>query len=184
MDLAHPAVECVVPTLIQEAGPDARRIEDKRRELAGASSRPPVRPDQVAAIAAIGDNRGSMRLGREPEHEGPDAPDRWSLSDELIAAGERYGVEPERDLRATCPRRGPSPERADVRLLVALAPALVLARGVVPCLADRRASAPSARSSRSGPVSLEGADPRVSDHVVAAGEADAIARVRQHVVPA
>src|SRR5690606_30986862 len=33
-NLSHPAVRCVVPTLIQEAGPDARPIEDKRRELA------------------------------------------------------------------------------------------------------------------------------------------------------
>ena len=101
-NLAHPAVECVVPTLIQEAGPRARPIEDKRRELAGLPADLRLRPDQVAAIAAIGDNRGSMRLkGASPEHEGPDAPDRWGLSDDLVAAGERYGVEPERDLRAT-----------------------------------------------------------------------------------
>ena len=32
-NLAHPAVECVVPTLIEEAGPDARPIEDKCAEL-------------------------------------------------------------------------------------------------------------------------------------------------------
>ncbi len=101
-NLAHPAVECVVPTLIQEAGAGARPVEDKRRELAGLPPDLRLRPDQVAAIAAIGDNRGSMRLkGASPEHEGPDAPDRWGLSDELAAAGARYGVEPQRDLRAT-----------------------------------------------------------------------------------
>ena len=33
-NLAHPAVRCVAPTLIQEAGPAARPIEDKRAELA------------------------------------------------------------------------------------------------------------------------------------------------------
>ncbi|HEX3562103.1 MAG TPA: aldo/keto reductase, partial [Solirubrobacterales bacterium] len=33
-NLAHPAVECVVPTLIQESGEGARPIEDKRSELA------------------------------------------------------------------------------------------------------------------------------------------------------
>src|SRR5262249_21057465 len=33
-NLAHPAVQCVVPTLIQEIGPDARPVEDKREELA------------------------------------------------------------------------------------------------------------------------------------------------------
>jgi hypothetical protein len=101
-NLAHPAVECVVPTLIQEAGPRARPIEDKRRELAGLPPDQRLRPDEVAAIAAIGDNRGSMRLkGASPEHEAEDAPDRWRLSDELVAAGARYGVEPDRDLRAS-----------------------------------------------------------------------------------
>jgi aryl-alcohol dehydrogenase-like predicted oxidoreductase len=101
-NLAHPAVECVVPTLIQEAGPGARPVEDKRRELAGLPPDHRLRPDQVAAIAAIGDNRGSMRLkGASPEHEGEDAPDRWGLSEELVAVGARYGVEPDRDLRAS-----------------------------------------------------------------------------------
>src|SRR5207247_11175438 len=33
-NLAHDTVACVVPTLIQEAGPGARPIEDKRAELA------------------------------------------------------------------------------------------------------------------------------------------------------
>src|SRR5205814_4030783 len=33
-NLAHDAVECVVPTLIQEAGPDARPIEETRAGLA------------------------------------------------------------------------------------------------------------------------------------------------------
>ena len=33
-NLAHEAVECVVPTLIQELGEGARPIEDKRAELA------------------------------------------------------------------------------------------------------------------------------------------------------
>jgi aryl-alcohol dehydrogenase-like predicted oxidoreductase len=101
-NLSHPAVECVVPTLIQESGPRARPIEEKRRELAGLPPDLRLRPDQVAAVAAIGDNRGSMRLkGASPEHEGADAPDRWSLSGELVEAGARYGVEPQRDLRAT-----------------------------------------------------------------------------------
>ena len=100
-NLAHPAVECVVPTLIQEAGPGARPIEEKRRELAGLPPDLRLRPDQIAAIRAIGDNTGSMRLkGASPEHEGSDGPDRWALTDELVAAGERYGIDPKRDLRA------------------------------------------------------------------------------------
>ena len=33
-NLAHAPVHCVAPTLIQEAGPDAKPIEAKRAELA------------------------------------------------------------------------------------------------------------------------------------------------------
>lgn len=100
-NLAHPAVECVVPTLIQEAGADARPIEDKRAELAGLPRDQRLRTDQVASIRAIGDNTGSMKLkGASPEHDGPPTPDRWPLSDDLVAAGERYGIEPGRDLVA------------------------------------------------------------------------------------
>jgi aryl-alcohol dehydrogenase-like predicted oxidoreductase len=100
-NLAHPAVECVAPTLIQEAGPQARPIEDKRSELAALPERR-LGADEVAAIAAIGDNRGSMTLkGASPEHEGAERPDRWPLEPELVEAGRRFGVDPDRDLRRT-----------------------------------------------------------------------------------
>ncbi|HSI79218.1 MAG TPA: aldo/keto reductase [Solirubrobacterales bacterium] len=101
-NLAHPAVECVVPTLIQEHGPNARAIEDKRAELAALPSQPLLDDRDVAEIARIGDNRGSMALkGASPEHEGPEAPDRWPLSAELAEAGARYGIAPDRDLVRT-----------------------------------------------------------------------------------
>ena len=38
-NLAHAPVACVVPTLLQEAGPDARPVEEKRAELAAAARR-------------------------------------------------------------------------------------------------------------------------------------------------
>jgi len=98
-NLAHPAVACVAPTLIQEAGDDARPIEEKRRELADLPLDQRLTPEQVDAIRAIGDNKGSMKLkGASAEHEGEDAPDRWGLSEDLLAAGERRGIAPERDL--------------------------------------------------------------------------------------
>jgi aryl-alcohol dehydrogenase-like predicted oxidoreductase len=98
-NLAHPAVECVVPTLIQEQGPQARPIEDKRAELAALPREGRLSPDDVAEIRRIGDNTGCMRLkGASPGHEGPDAPDRWALSGELAEAGRRWDIEPERDL--------------------------------------------------------------------------------------
>ena len=37
--------------------------------------------------------------GASPEHEGEERPDRWSMTPELAALAERWGIEPERDLR-------------------------------------------------------------------------------------
>jgi aryl-alcohol dehydrogenase-like predicted oxidoreductase len=99
-NLAHDAVECVVPTLIQEAGPGPRTVEDKRAELASVPAIPPLSDAEVAAVRSIGDNRGCMALkGGVPDHDGEERPDRWELSPELAAVGARWGIEPERDLR-------------------------------------------------------------------------------------
>ena len=66
-NLAHPAVECVVPTLIQEAGPGARRSRTSAASWPGCRPYRRLRPDQVAAIAR---DRRQPRLdaaeGREP----------------------------------------------------------------------------------------------------------------------
>jgi aryl-alcohol dehydrogenase-like predicted oxidoreductase len=91
-NLAHDAVSCVAPTLIQERGPQARPIEDKRAELdafgrahayahdhaaprSGHDTSPPhngsagargahdaLSDEEVRAIRAIGDNTGTMTL--------------------------------------------------------------------------------------------------------------------------
>jgi aryl-alcohol dehydrogenase-like predicted oxidoreductase len=95
-NLAHEAVECVVPTLIQER--DGRPVEQQRAELA---SLPDVRlsGEEVAELRAIGDNTGSMALkGAAVDHEGDPLPDRWALTPELAELGARYGIEAERDL--------------------------------------------------------------------------------------
>lgn len=97
-NLAHPAVRCVVPTLIQEAGAGARPIEDKRTELAALPEQA-LEPADVEEIRRIGDNTGCMALkGASPAHEGEPLADAWPLSPELVAAGARWGVDPERDL--------------------------------------------------------------------------------------
>ena len=97
-NLAQEAVACVSPTLIQEEGAGARPIEDKRAELA-ALPEGRLTPVEVAEIRRIGDNFGSMALkGASSEHEGEVRPDRWPLTPELVAAGERWGVVAERDL--------------------------------------------------------------------------------------
>jgi aryl-alcohol dehydrogenase-like predicted oxidoreductase len=101
-NLAHPAVECVVPTLIQEAGEEACPIEAKRVELANMPADQRLSEEDVAAIRAVGDNTGCMALkGASPAHEGEERPDRWALDGELVAVGERWGIDPERDLLAT-----------------------------------------------------------------------------------
>jgi aryl-alcohol dehydrogenase-like predicted oxidoreductase len=99
-NLAHQAVECVVPTLIQEAGEAARPIEEKRAELAALPAEQRLSPDEVDEIRAIGDNSGRMALkGATPDHTGEERPDRWPVSDELAEAAARWGIDPERDLR-------------------------------------------------------------------------------------
>jgi aryl-alcohol dehydrogenase-like predicted oxidoreductase len=98
-NLAHPAVESVVPTLIQEAGGEACPNEAKRVELANLPTEQRLSPADVEEIRRIGDNTGCMALkGASPSHEGEERPDRWALDDELAAAGERWGIDPERDL--------------------------------------------------------------------------------------
>ena len=99
-NLAHGPVACVAPTLIQEAGQQARPIEDKRAELAATPAEPPLTGDDVAEIRAIGDNFGSMALkGASPDHEGDERPDRWPLTPALAELGRQFGIEAERDLR-------------------------------------------------------------------------------------
>jgi aryl-alcohol dehydrogenase-like predicted oxidoreductase len=98
-NLAHRPVACVVPTLIQEAGPDARSVKDKRRELAELPLEPRLGPEEVEEIRTIGDNTGCMALkGANPQHDGEERPDRWPLVPELQAVARRWGIEPNRDL--------------------------------------------------------------------------------------
>jgi aryl-alcohol dehydrogenase-like predicted oxidoreductase len=98
-NLAHPAVACVAPTLIQEPGAGARPIEAKRAELAAVPAEIVLSPDEVAEIRRLGDNRGSMALkGAAPEHEGAPQPDRWAITPELTALAGRWGIDPTRDL--------------------------------------------------------------------------------------
>ena len=97
--LAQPAVACVAPTLIQEAGAGARPIEEKRAELAAVPARSPLSLEDLAAIDAVGDNTGCMALkGGSPAHEGDARADAWPLDDDLRATASRWGIEPERDL--------------------------------------------------------------------------------------
>jgi aryl-alcohol dehydrogenase-like predicted oxidoreductase len=104
-NLAHPAVSCVIPTLIQETGPAARPVEDKRAELAALPAEPRLSEADLEAIRTLGDNTGCMALkGASPEHAGEERPDRWSLDERLDLVARRWGIEPERDLAQVAAR--------------------------------------------------------------------------------
>jgi Ser/Thr protein kinase RdoA (MazF antagonist) len=98
-NLAHQAVACAAPTLIQESGPHARPIEDKRAELAALPAEVRLTDGEVEQIRAIGDNTGCMALkGASPEYSGAPRPDRWELDPELEELAGRWGIAPGRDL--------------------------------------------------------------------------------------
>jgi aryl-alcohol dehydrogenase-like predicted oxidoreductase len=93
-NLAHHAVECVAPTLIQEPGPDAKPIELKREELAAVPPGPVLTDEEVVEIRTIGDNRGSMLLkGATPDHEGEERPDRWAVDEDKAELAARWGID-------------------------------------------------------------------------------------------
>jgi aryl-alcohol dehydrogenase-like predicted oxidoreductase len=103
-NLAQAPVACVAPTLIQEPGPDAKPIEDKRAELAAVPADVVLSATEIAEIAAIGDNTGSMTLkGAAPDFDGEPLPDRWRISPDLAALAGRWGILPERDLAPSAP---------------------------------------------------------------------------------
>ena len=117
-NLAHEAVRCVVPTLIQEVGAGARPVEDKRAELAGLPAELRLSPEDLDRIRSIGDNTGCMALkGASPTHAGEERPDRWPIDPRLESVARRWGIEPDRDLvplresSALDGERKPSPAR-------------------------------------------------------------------------
>jgi aryl-alcohol dehydrogenase-like predicted oxidoreductase len=98
-NLAHGPVACVAPTLIQEVGPAARPIEDKRAELAALPVEQRLTAEEVRSIRVLGDNTGAMALkGANPEHSGEPLPDRWDVGDRLQDVARRWRIDPARDL--------------------------------------------------------------------------------------
>ncbi len=100
-NLAQPGVKTVVPTLIQEAGPESRPIESKADELA-ALPNPEFSEEDLDLIARVGDNQGCMTLkGANPSHTGSPEPDRWGLTADLEAVARRWHIRPDQDLACT-----------------------------------------------------------------------------------
>jgi len=103
-DLAHPAMACVAPTLIQEAGDEAKPVEAKRAELAAVPAEVVLSAEEVASLRALGDNTGSMTLkGSAPDYDGPVTADRWPIETELEELGRRWGIDAARDLVRAAP---------------------------------------------------------------------------------
>jgi hypothetical protein len=71
----------------------------QRAVLAALPAERRLSAEEVGEIRAVGDNTGCMALkGASLAHEGEERPDRWPLSRELAAVGERWGIDPDRDL--------------------------------------------------------------------------------------
>lgn len=135
--LAQPAVESVVPTLLQEAVPGAKPIETEVDELAGLLAPHPLPAEAIETINKAGDNSNCMSLkGATTQYLGEVQPDQWNIAalaekvEEAKGQGsfeawlKSTGVVPDRDLYyARDPR--------DLREIGAPV------RGVVPAL-DRR----------------------------------------------
>jgi aryl-alcohol dehydrogenase-like predicted oxidoreductase len=103
-NLAHGPVACVAPTLIQEVGPQARTIEDKRAELAALPSELRLSDEDVAEIRCLGDNTGAMVLkGANPHYSGDEQPDRWGMNAHLEHVAQRWQIEPDIDLAQRVP---------------------------------------------------------------------------------
>jgi aryl-alcohol dehydrogenase-like predicted oxidoreductase len=98
-NLAQEAVACVAPSLIQELGPSARPVEDKRAELAALPAEMRLLASDVELIRRLGDNTGCMALkGANPAHSGDERADAWALDESLDEVARRWGIEPVRDL--------------------------------------------------------------------------------------
>jgi aryl-alcohol dehydrogenase-like predicted oxidoreductase len=107
-NLQQPPVASVVPTMIQEPGAAAKRIEAKVEELAALPD-VTLTPDEFARIADIGDNTNCMSLkGANPEYSGAPLPDRWPLDPELEAVADRWKIDPARDLASAMQTVGSS----------------------------------------------------------------------------
>ncbi len=97
-NLQHAAIQCVVPTMIQEPGANAKRIEQKVEELAMLPELI-LTADECARIAEIGDNTNCMSLkGANAEYAGEPSADRWELNADLEGVASRWKIDPRRDL--------------------------------------------------------------------------------------
>lgn len=95
---AQGPVDCVVPTLIQEIGDQAKPIETKLAELASIPQ-VTLTSEDLDLIQRAGDNRGCMALkGANRDHQRDPEPDRWGMTTDLEEVARRWNIDPDRDL--------------------------------------------------------------------------------------
>lgn len=91
-NLSQPMVRSVVPTIIQEAGPAARPIEEKIRDYATLPD-VTLSPEEVEEVRRLGDNTGCMMLkGASKRHDTSARPDEWPMRPDLLDVAERYAL--------------------------------------------------------------------------------------------
>lgn len=97
--MGHMPVASVAPTLLQEAGETAKRIEDQLTELANLPEEQRVTPEEILEITRIGDNTGCMALkGASRQYQGVPQGDQWPMTEQLEQVAERWNIHPDRDL--------------------------------------------------------------------------------------
>ncbi len=100
-NLSHAPIRSVIPTMIQEVGATAKTIEAKIDDLA-ALPELKLSADEMEELRRIGDNTGCMALkGGNPEHTGEPLPDRWSLTNDLTLAAQRWHIDSQTALACT-----------------------------------------------------------------------------------
>ena len=100
-NLSQAPVRNVIPSLIQEIAPAEKCIETKVDELAALPD-VTLSPEDVERIAHIGNNKGCMALkGANRGHTTPPEADKWNLPPDLEAVGQRWSIDPDRDLAYT-----------------------------------------------------------------------------------
>lgn len=100
-NLSQPAVKSVIPTIIQEVGPNTKPIEEKIEELAALPNLT-LSSDESGYLLEIGQNKGCMDLkGANPGHLGEPLPDRWGILPDHLGGANKWGIDPAKDLLCT-----------------------------------------------------------------------------------
>ncbi|MBI5368573.1 MAG: chlorite dismutase family protein [Planctomycetes bacterium] len=97
--LAQEPVVSVIPTLMQELDGAGKPIDAQLEDLAALPAEARLTREEVAEIARLGDNQGSMPLkGGSRQYQGEPQADQWPITPELEEVARRWSLEPDRDL--------------------------------------------------------------------------------------